>query len=239
MISYGKNTFNEALKNKRVIKAYIFKDSLLIKDLIKNNIKYEIKTRKELDRLSNYKNHQGIVFEAKEYKLFELKDIINGKHNLITILDGLEDPHNLGAILRTSDAIGVDGIVFKKDRNVGLNDTVAKVSTGAIEYVKCVCVTNLNNTIEYLKQNGYWIIGLEADGNISYEKMDYNNMKIALVLGSEGKGISRLLSTKLDYKISLPLIGHVNSLNASNAYAIMLYKIYESRNLSTKLNVEK
>lgn len=233
MISYGKNTFNEALKNKRIIKAYTLKDSLLIKDLIKNQIKYEIRNRKELDKLSNYKNHQGIVFEAKEYKTYELKDIIDGKHKLIAILDGLEDPHNLGAILRTSDAIGVDGVIFKKDRNVTLNDTVAKVSTGAIEYVKCVCVTNLNNTVEYLKKNGYWVVGLEASGDISYEKLDYKNMKIALILGSEGKGISRLLSTKLDYKVSLPLIGHVNSLNASNAYAVMLYKIYESRNLST------
>lgn len=232
MICYGKNNFFEALKNRKITKAYVLDGNSMIETLKKNQIKFVKVEKKQLDKLVDARNHQGIVFEIPDYKTYELKDIIHQKHKLIVMLDGLEDPHNLGAILRTSDAIGVDGVIYKKNNAVGLTDTVAKVSTGAIEYVKCVEVVNLNNTIEYLKKEGYWIVGLEAKHAVSYETLDYN-MNICLVIGSEGKGISRLVSEKLDFKVSLPMIGYVNSLNASNAFAIMVYKIYESRNLST------
>lgn len=232
MICYGKNNFFEAFKNQKIIKAYVLEGSNLIETLKKQRLKYIKVDKKTLDKLSNHKNHQGIVYEVLDYQTYDLKDIIDQKHQLIVMLDGLEDPHNLGAILRTADAIGVDGIIYKKNNAVGLNDTVAKVSTGAIEYVKCVEVTNLNNTINQLKQAGYWVVGLEAKHSLSYEKLDYK-MKICLVIGSESKGISRLILENLDFKVSLPMIGHVNSLNASNAFAIMVYKIYENRHLST------
>ncbi|MBR2808715.1 MAG: 23S rRNA (guanosine(2251)-2'-O)-methyltransferase RlmB [Erysipelotrichaceae bacterium] len=228
MISFGKNTFNEALNNNRIIKAYVYSDSNLIPLLKKNHIPYETVNKARLDKMSGNKVHQGIVFEAKDYRLYALNDIINGKHELIVILDNLKDPHNLGAILRTADAVGVDGVIYKKHQSVSLNDTVAKVSTGAIEYIKCVEVTNLTNTINKLKDEGYWIYGLEADGSIDYRDGDYKR-KIALVIGSEGEGISRLVKEQLDYKISLPMNGKITSLNASNAAAIMLYKILEAR----------
>lgn len=231
MISGGRNAFREAIKSGKVLKTYILKNSEYLKDINKNRIRYEVVDKKQLDKM--LMGNQGIVFETMDYQLYELKDIVNQKYEFIVILDELKDPHNLGAILRTSDAIGVDGVVYKKHNSVRLNDTVAKVSTGAIEYVKCVEVTNLSTTIEKLKKEGYWIVGLEANGSISYEKMDYK-MKIALVIGSEGDGISRLVKEKLDFMVSLPMIGNVNSLNASNAFAIMAYKIYENRYLSTK-----
>ena len=228
MISYGKNTFNEAIRNNRIIKAYCYADSPLIELLKKNRIHYETCDKRKLDKLSNHAVHQGIVFEAKDYETYKLEDIINGENQLIVMLDNLEDPHNLGAILRTGDAIGIDGVIFKKNNSVGLSDTVAKVSTGAIEYVKCVEVVNLTDTIKKLKDQGYWIYGLEAGSEYDYSTLDYDR-KICLVVGSEGKGISRLVTEQLDYIVSLPMRGHVNSLNASNAAAIMLYQIYNNR----------
>ena len=229
MYFYGRNSFNAALDKQSVAKVYIRKDDPLIKSLKSKRIKYQLLSTKELDHLAGTNKNQGIVFEKKrEYQLYELNDIINQKYELIVILDSLKDPHNLGAILRTCDAIGVDGIIYKKHHSVSLNDTVAKVSTGAIEYVKCVEVSNLNNTIDKLKKEGYWIVGLEADADRYYTEIDYK-MKLAIVLGSEGEGISHLLSKNLDFKIKLPLNGHVNSLNVSNAAAICLYHIYENR----------
>lgn len=228
MISYGKNTFFEAIKNNRIIRAYVLEGSKLINNLKDKHIPFNIKNKKDLDKLANFGNHQGIVFEVKDYQTFELEDLIDQQHQLIIMLDGIEDPHNLGAMMRTGDAIGIDGIIYKKHHAVSLSDTVAKVSTGAIEYIKCVEVTNLTKTIEVLKKRGYWIVGLEADGATDYTKMNYD-MKICLIIGSEGNGISRLVSDKLDFKVSLPMNGHVNSLNASNAFAIMVYKIFESR----------
>ena len=147
------------------------------------------------------------------------------------MLDSLEDPHNLGAILRTCDASGVDGVIIGKNRSVRLNNTVAKVSTGAIEYVKVAEVTNLNNTIKYLKKQGYWIVGAEAtDESILYNKMKYD-MPICLVIGSEGKGLSRLVRENCDYLIKIPMVGHVNSLNASVSCSILVYEIIKYRNL--------
>lgn len=233
MICYGKNNFFEALKNRKITKVYLQEGNATIEQLKKKQIPFVKVDRKQLDKLADFKNHQGIVFEIPDYKTYPLEEILHQKHELVVMLDGLEDPHNLGAILRTGDAIGIDGVIFKKNNAVGLTDTVAKVSTGAIEYIKCVEVVNLSKTIETLKKEGYWIVGLEAKHAVSYETLDYK-MKICLVVGSEGKGISRLVSEHLDFKVRLPMIGHVNSLNASNAFAIMAYKIYESRHLSAK-----
>jgi 23S rRNA (guanosine2251-2'-O)-methyltransferase len=167
-----------------------------------------------------------------EYGYVSLEEIIRknqDKENVaLVILDGLEDPHNLGAILRTADATGMNGVIIPKNRSVSLNSTVAKVSTGAIEHVDCAQVTNLVNAMNDLKKAGYWIVGLELDGSIDYRKQDYLG-KIAVVIGSEGKGISRLVKENCDFKVFIPMVGHVNSLNASVSASILFYEILRNR----------
>ena len=144
------------------------------------------------------------------------------------MLDGLEDPHNLGAILRTCDAVGVDGVIIGKNRSVSLNATVAKVSTGAIHHVKVAQVTNLTRTLEELKKKSFWVVGCELENSQDYRAVDYN-MPTVLVIGSEGFGISRLVKKSCDIHVVLPMVGHVNSLNASVATAVLLYQVYNSR----------
>lgn len=231
---YGKNTVIEALNvNKKIIKLYTTKNN---EDIIalskKKHVEYEIVNNNYLDKIVNG-NHQGAVLEIEGYKYYALEEVINSKSKLkypfLVMLDGLEDPHNLGAILRTCDASGVDGVIIGKNRSVRLNSTVAKVSTGAIEYVKVVEVTNLTNTIKKLKDNGYWIVGAEACEKSSlYTDIDYN-MPICLVVGSEGKGISRLVTENCDFLIKIPMVGHVNSLNASVSCGILIYEIIKNR----------
>lgn len=231
---YGKNTVIEALNvNKKIIKLYTTKNN---EDIIalskKKQVEYEIVNNNYLDKMVNG-NHQGVVLEIEGYKYYALEEVINCesklKYPFLVMLDGLEDPHNLGAILRTCDASGVDGVIIGKNRSVRLNSTVAKVSTGAIEYVKVVEVTNLTNTIKKLKDNGYWIVGAEAGEKSSlYTNINYD-MPICLVVGSEGKGISRLVTENCDFLIKIPMVGHVNSLNASVSCGILIYEIIKNR----------
>ena len=157
-----------------------------------------------------------------------LKDIPENKQPLLLMLDGLEDPHNLGAILRTCDAVGVDGVIIGKNRSVGLNGTVAKVSTGAIHHVKVAQVTNLTRTLEDLKKKAFWVVGCELENSQDYRSVDYN-MPTVLVIGSEGFGMSRLVKKSCDINVVLPMVGHVNSLNASVAASVLLYQVYNSR----------
>ena len=234
MIIYGKNTVLEALRNnKDIVKLYVTSNNLELVKKYTNNKKIEMTVLqlKEFDKMFNG-NHQGIACEIAEYSYISLDEIINkNKDNdnaALVILDGLEDPHNLGAILRTADATGINGVIIPKNRSVSLNSTVAKVSTGAIEHVDCCQVTNLVNAMNDLKKAGYWIIGLELDGSIDYRKQDYKG-KIAVVIGSEGKGISRLVKENCDFKVFIPMVGHVNSLNASVSASILFYEILRNR----------
>lgn len=237
MYIYGKNTVLEAIKSKKEIqKLYI---STSNKELLEQFKKYvDIKgitidflPLNQMNQQFNG-NHQGIVALVKEYKYKEIEQLISEKKNqenvALIILDGLEDPHNLGAILRTADATQMDGIIIPKNHSVGLNGTVAKVSTGAIEYVSVSQVTNLVKTIEMLKNNGYWVIGLEMDGSVDYKEQDYRG-KIAVVIGSEGKGISRLVKENCDFFVNIPMLGHVTSLNASVSASIIFYEIVRNR----------
>ena len=176
----------------------------------------------------------GIVAEINEYKYATLEQVLNKtskkpEGGVLMILDGLEDPHNLGAILRSADATGADAIIIPKNRSVSLNQIVAKVSTGAIEYVDVVQVTNLTQTIQELKKQGYWVVGLELDGSIYYDEQDYKG-NIAIVVGSEGKGISRLVKENCDVLVKIPMYGKVNSLNASVSAGLILYEVVRNRN---------
>ena len=224
-IVYGKNSFFEAANSNRIEMAYVLNDT----DVKKLNIPYKIVDRKTLDKMSKSGNHQGYLAEVKEFKLSTVEDMIVDKNGLIVILDGLEDVHNLGAIIRTAECAGVDGVIYKTHNSVKINDTVAKVASGALEYVKVAEVTNLVNTIKKLKDKGYWVVGADGNCETLYTDLKYD-FNTVLIIGSEGKGISRLVKEECDYIVKLPMVGKVSSLNASVAAGILIYNIVNSRN---------
>lgn len=235
---YGKNTIIEMLKSGHLIEEIILTEQVLksnpnLNTLIQQaQINYKLVDRKSLDVLVQG-NHQGIVAKIKPFNYYGINDLLNEAKKrkelpFLVILDGLEDPHNLGAILRTADCCGVHGVIIPKNRSVSLNATVAKLSTGAISYVKVAKVTNLTNTIKELKKQGLWIIGSDMDTSVDYRKMEAKE-PIAIVIGSEGKGISRLVKENCDVLVKLPMKGHVTSLNASVATSIILYEVLNQR----------
>lgn len=230
MYIYGKNVVKEALlNNKKINKAYIckdFSDKNIISDLQKRNICIDYVTKFELDKLENG-NHQGIILSVPEFEYSSLDQLLVSDKPFLVILDHLEDPHNFGAIIRSSEAFGVDAIIIPNDRSVDITSTVVKTSVGTIEKMKIIKVSNINNAIEKLKNYGYWIVGTDMEG-VPYTTIDYKT-KIAIVIGNEGKGISDLVSKNCDYLAKIPMVGTVNSLNASVACGIFLSEISRSR----------
>lgn len=230
---YGKNAVKEAINAKRNIEMLFVQTNH--QDIItlaqRHHITYKIVSAKQLDDIVNGL-HQGVVAEVPTYHYFSIEEMIAnplGAYPLIVMLDGIEDPHNLGAILRTCDACGVDGVIIPKHRSVGLGSTVAKVSTGAIEHVKVAQVTNLTTTLKELKNQGFWIVGADAnEKSVAYTNMDYR-MPTVLVLGSEGKGISRLVQEQCDFIVHIPMFGYIHSLNVSVACGVILYQIINQR----------
>ena len=214
----GKNVFNE-LDIKNIRKVYLsknFKDKDIIEFIQKNKIKYVISDPKVMDGM--IRNNQGIIVDINDYEYSNLESIDS---DFVIILDHLEDPHNFGAIIRTSEAMGIKHIIIPKDRSVSVNETVMKTSAGALNHVNIIQVPNLVNAINHLKDNGFFVYGAEADG-INYKEVDYSD-KRCLVIGSEGKGISPVVRKNCDEIISLTMKGHVNSLNASVAAGILIY----------------
>lgn len=222
---FGKNVFNELKNNKENIKkVYLssnFKDKDIIDFIKDNKIPYITVEKNKFDHMVNG-HTQGIILEINEYEYKDIKTIDTTEKKVV-ILDHLEDPHNFGAIIRTCEACGVKSIIIPKDRSVQVTATVMKTSTGAIDYVNIYEVTNLVSAIDYLKDNGYFVYGAEADG-VMYDKVDYAD-KVALVIGSEGFGLSRVVRNACDEIISIPMEGHVNSLNASVSFGILIYGI--------------
>lgn len=233
---YGRNVIVSRLKELKDIEEIFildgFKDRNIIDLVEKSKIKVVKCKKNKLDSLVGNEFHQGIVAKVHTYDYFDFDVFLDGlkdKENpLVVILDGIEDPHNFGAILRSCEAMGVDGVVVPKHGSCPLNSTVAKTSTGAIELVKVCEVTNLNNAIKKLKNIGFWVVGAEATNSIDYRSVDYSG-KMALVVGSEGKGISRLVIENCDYKVKMPMVGKINSLNVSVACAVLLYQVYNNR----------
>ncbi len=229
---YGKNTVRQYLKERKKINEIYFSQQFKDKELIDLASRYHLKIHwvhsGKLDELSSNGNHQGVVIAVDNFHYYELAEITANPQQpypLIVMLDGVEDPHNLGAILRSADAAGVDGVIIGKHRSAELNATVAKVSTGAIESVKVHQATNLSQTLKQLKEQGYWVVGAEMDEHAqSYETLKYD-MPIVLVIGSEGFGLSSIVQKQCDFKVYLPMYGKVNSLNASVACGILLYQI--------------
>ncbi len=230
---YGKNVALEKLESdSKIEKAYISRklsDEQIINLLKKRNIKTIILNNSELDKMCKGL-HQGIILEVEDFKTHTFEEVIpkiKKEYPLIVILDHLEDPHNFGAIIRSSEAFGVDAIIIPNDRSVGITSTVVKTSVGAIENIKIIKVTNINSTINKLKEYGYWIVGTDMQG-IDYTTIDYKT-KIAIVIGNEGKGLSRLVRENCDYIAKIPMKGAINSLNASVAAGIFLSEITRNR----------
>ena len=231
---YGKNVIKQILTDSdRAKTIWMAVEDREIEQLAKaNHVQIRKTDRRQLTKLTGSDRHQGIAAEIVPYETYEIEDLLadvpEGKPGLLIMLDELEDPHNLGAILRTADAVGAAGVIFKKNHNVGLTPTVAKVSAGAIETVKCAAVTNLSRTLEDLKKKGWWAIAADMDGQ-DYRTMNYD-FPAVLIIGNEGKGISRLLREKCDYVVSLPMRGKITSLNASVSAGILMYAISAGQN---------
>ena len=233
----GRNAVLEALKNGREIDyIYIKKGenegsiNKIIGKAKDMKIMIKVVDKNKLDEMSESKNHQGIIAVANEYRYFELDEILEQtreKAGFFLILDEIEDPHNLGAIIRSAEASGVDAIIIPKRRACQVNATVEKTAAGATSHIKIVRVTNLAQTIEKLKESGIWIYSVDMDG-ADYTKTDLKG-KIALVIGNEGKGISRLVKEKSDFTVSIPMKGHINSLNASVAASILMFEAVRQR----------
>ncbi len=230
MYIYGKNVAIETLRNRQPIKkAYIyrnFQDKNIISELQKRNIPIKFVDKFELDKLAKG-NHQGIMLSIPDYEYTPLDELLKKENALLVILDHLEDPHNLGAIVRTCEAAGVDGIIIPKNRCVDVNSTVMRTSVGALDYVKIAQVTNLVGTMKELKEKGFWIVGTDMDGT-DYQEIDYRG-NTAIVIGNEGNGMARLVKENCDFIASIPMNGKVNSLNASVAAGIIIYEAIAKR----------
>ena len=230
---YGKNPVIEAINAKKAIRVFLvsnFSDQKIL-SLIKNNkVPVNYIAPNEMDKMANNGVHQGIGAELKPYQTVSLEEIIykakKKDKKIIVMLDGIEDPHNLGAILRSADVFEASGIILPKHNSVSLNATVAKTSAGAINYVPVAIVNNLNQAIATLKQEGYWIVSTDGSATISYSSIKYD-FPVVVVIGSEGKGVSSLVLKNSDYIVKIPQFGHVNSLNASVAAGILLAEVHK------------
>lgn len=230
MIVYGRNVARDLLKKDKKINNIILQDNFEDKDLISlienKKIKVEYKSKREIDNLSKGV-HQGIILDIPDYQYKSLDEIISNSSFLV-ILDHLEDPHNLGAIIRTCEAAGVDGIIIPKDRQVQINSTVMKTSVGTLDNVNIASVINIANTIDKLKEEGFWVVGTALEDSVDYRNIDYSG-KIVLIIGNEGSGMTKLVTKKCDYIAKIPMYGTTNSLNASVAAGIMIYEVIRNR----------
>jgi 23S rRNA (guanosine2251-2'-O)-methyltransferase len=236
---YGINAVAEALKARGRSFSWVgvakdrhdIRMQRVIEECRKQGVAVRMVGRAELDHMAGNNAHQGVVAvtSAKQYN--ELEDVIaakRGEFSLLVVLDGIEDPHNLGAILRTADAAGADGAVIPERRAASITAIVAKASAGASEHLPVAKVTNIARTLEELKANNIWVVGLDERGTATYDTQDYK-MECAIVLGAEGKGLHDLVARKCDFLVSIPMLGKVPSLNVSVAAGIMLYEIVRQR----------
>jgi predicted rRNA methylase len=229
MIIYGKNVIKEAIFAKReVFNVYIdekLSDHHFLAFLKDKNISYTLKPKGELNNLTQNAIHQGVVADVADYLYDELEDILDKeKIQRFLILDGIEDPHNLGAIMRTAEATGLTGIIMSKKGQVPLNGTVAKVSSGAIEHVPVILVSNINQCILNLKKNNIWVIGTDGATDKTFYDLPKTG-SLAVVLGNEGEGIRPLIKQNCDFLVKIPMVGKINSLNVSVAAALMMYQM--------------
>ncbi len=237
-IIIGRNPVIEALRNDREIEKILIgkgaegsvtKIAAMARD---KGIPLYQSDKLTLDRIAACGPHQGVIAYASAYSYSTMEDIFAkaekaGELPFVVILDNLEDPHNLGAIMRSAECAGAHGVIIPKRRSCGLTETVAKSSAGAIEYMPCVKVSNIGQAIDQLKEEGFWIAACDMDGKVYY-KQDLTG-KLAIVIGSEGAGISQLVKKKCDFVVSMPMVGRITSLNASNAAAVLMYEVRRQR----------
>lgn len=228
---FGRNPVKEAVKSNRCLRVYLtnsFNDKEILSLLKEHHVPQFIKTREQLDTISQNGVHQGIIAEIKPYEYCSLESILKKikieDNPILVMLDGINDPHNMGAILRSCDIFGVAGVIVGKHEQVALTSAVAKTSAGAINYVPVCEVSNLNQTCELLKQKGFWVVSSDGSADKNYFDVKYD-FPTVLIIGSEGKGVSQLLLKNSDFVIKIPMYGKVNSLNASVAAGILLANI--------------
>lgn len=231
----GRNAVRELLKSGRAVdKIYVQRGEregsivVLVAEAVERHIPIIESDRAKLDKMTNYAVHQGIVAMAAEKEYCTVEDILSiaaerGEKPFIIIADGITDPHNLGALIRCAEGVGAHGLIIPKRRAVGLTPAVTKASCGAIEHLAIAKVTNLASTVETLKEKGVWVFAAEAGGSAYYDT-DFN-CPCALVMGSEGEGVSHIVKEKSDYIVSIPMYGHVNSFNVSTAASVLMAEI--------------
>ncbi|MFN3426240.1 MAG: 23S rRNA (guanosine(2251)-2'-O)-methyltransferase RlmB [Candidatus Thermochlorobacter sp.] len=240
-VVYGRHAVAELLKSQpdRVAKVYLqinARDKKLLEILLtakRNRISIGKASNQKLSDLAHTNKHQGVVAITSDIQLLNLEDVLNTPREtpfLFVILDSIEDPQNLGAIIRTAEAVGVDLIILPKDNTAPINSTVHKTSAGAVSYAPIARVTNLAQTIRLLKEHNVWVVGTDVRATKDYTEFDYT-MNVAIVIGSEGKGMRRLVGESCDDVVRLPIVGKTESLNASVASGIMLYEVLRQRRL--------
>jgi 23S rRNA (guanosine2251-2'-O)-methyltransferase len=236
---YGINAVAEALKARGRAFTWVgvakerhdLRLQRVVDECRKQGVAVRFVSRAELDQMAGNNAHQGVVAvtSAKQYNdLDDVLDVKRGQHSLLVVLDGVEDPHNLGAVIRTADAAGADAVIIPERRAASVTAIVAKASAGASEHLPIAKVTNIARTLEELKARNIWTVGLDERGPQNYDSLDYK-MDCAIVLGAEGKGIHQLVARKCDFLVSIPMLGKVPSLNVSVAAGVMLYEIVRQR----------
>jgi 23S rRNA (guanosine2251-2'-O)-methyltransferase len=239
---YGINAVTEALKARGRAFEWVgmakerhdIRLQRLIEDCRRLSVPIRFVQRTELDRMAGNAAHQGVVAVTSAKQYSDLDDVVGakrGQYSLVVVLDGVEDPHNLGAILRTADAAGADGVVIPERRAAGVTGTVTKASAGASEHLPIAKVTNIARSVEELKDRNIWTVGLDEHGKQTYDSIDYK-MDCAVVLGAEGKGLHDLVKKKCDFLVSIPMLGKVPSLNVSVAAGVVLYEVVRQRRAS-------
>lgn len=247
-VIYGIHPVEEAVQSGRTVDyVAVAKDrrdakiQRIVDSCRKAGVSVRFVPREELTRMTQTAANQGVAAIVATRRYADLDSLVQnkrGEHSFILVLDGVEDPHNLGAILRTADAAGADGVVIPERRAVGVTGTVAKASAGASEWLPIARVTNISRTVEELKSRNAWVVGLDERGTQSYDQIDYN-MDCALVLGAEGGGVHEQVRKKCDFLVSIPMLGKVPSLNVSVAAAIVMYEIARQRRIAKSSDVPK
>lgn len=241
MIVYGKNVLSQLQEDpSQILEIYLldgFRDKKILDMISKQHIRNSTVSRAYLDRLTDRGIHQGVAAKVKDIPLYSVEDLIRmvpeKENGFFIALDELQDPHNLGAILRTADAAGANGVLITKHNSASLTPAAIKVSTGAAYTVPVSCVTNLSNAIDTLKDNGYWAIATDFENARDYREGIYD-IPVVIVIGNEGKGISRNVKKHCDYAVTLPMYGNVQSLNASVAAGILMYEVVNQRHPLSK-----
>ena len=236
MIVYGKNVFNQIKEDPQQIQEVYVLNNIKDQSVLKavRQLKCPVKTvsRKELEKMTDQGIHNGIAAKVKDIPTYTLDELLQRKKGdrpgLYVALDNIQDPHNVGSILRSADCTGVDGVILCKHNSAGLTPTAIKASTGAAYTVPVAIVNNLSQALKQMKEAGYWVAGADMDNARDYREGMYDSPTV-LVIGSEGKGISPLVKKQCDYMVKLPMVGSISSLNASGACAVLLYEILNQR----------